>query len=225
MESKMECADMAVVDCSEHSEPSAVSAEEKADELSKENARLKQKLECLQAILLGSAARQLPGPSSQVRARARRLSAPVQPPVASIPEGEPVYHRIRPLPSTADFQGSCPRIPASWHDLSTPPGTPPDMEEPSPVEGRPCRPSIVPTMDCSMASPPRPSTTPQVDCGQDEFLGTDSEHEEGDLDADLRGDGEEDGPIASDTPCTKAAPFQKRHRDEGVCGVPSCVVS
>jgi len=121
MESKMESADVATVECGEPrvecgepavecSEPeelskeivdvvaelsngnveivAVVSPEKIADELSQENARLKLKVERLQAMLLASAAPPCGGTRPQARARNRRLSAPTPP--AAIPEFEPV---------------------------------------------------------------------------------------------------------------------------------------
>lgn len=192
MESKpqLECAERGVVSCDQLSETvkegldvsAVVSADDMADELSKENARLKQKVETLQAILLGSPTH--PQGSLQAR-RARRVSAPAPPPArrlstayqpAAIPEFETVCHEDEPCstteqlfaPDLTPFQTH-----QDLHDFTpTPPGTPPDfeeptvalVEEPSCTQSRQSRPSVVPTLDCSGSRVPRPSTTPLVDC-------------------------------------------------------------
>jgi len=156
--------------------------EDMADELSKENARLKQKVETLQAILLGSPTH--PQGSLQAR-RARRVSAPAPPPArrlstayqpAAIPEFETVCHEDEPCSTTEQLFASdlTPfQTHQDLHDFTpTPPGTPPDfeeptvalIEEPSCTQSRQSRPSVVPTLDCSGSRVPRPSTTPQVDC-------------------------------------------------------------
>jgi len=235
--SKMKSVEMLVIDCGEPAETSkemadelsqtveisvdelsktmeipVASAEEVADELSRENARLKQKLECLQAILLGSAAQQGGCTHLQAKTRARRLSCPVQPPPA-IPEFEPVYHQIRPGPLATTPQGCLP-------------GTPPNEEEPRTPPSRPCRRSIVPTLDCS---PSRPSTTPRVDCGEDD---EDFDDEEGIHESYLLSDSDSDSgknadgmPEPLSTTVTVPLLNEKRSRDESVCGVPACVIA
>lgn len=173
MESKpqLECAERVVV------------SRDELSETVKENARLKQKVETLQAILLGSPAHPQGGLQSR---RARRLSAPAPPPArrlsmmsqppAAIPEFETVYHQDEPCSPTEQIfaSDSTPfQTHQDLHDFTpTPPGTPPDfeeptvahVEEPTSAQSRQSRPSVVPALDCSGARVPRPSTTPQVDC-------------------------------------------------------------
>jgi len=230
--SKMKCAERFFVDCGETVDsckevedatdelsktveiPALAIAEAVTEELSKENARLKQKLECLEAILLGSAAQQGGGTCLQAKTRARRVSCPVKSP-PTIPEFEPVYHQIRRSPCTIIPNGCLP-------------GTPPDEEEPSPEESRRCRRSTVPTLDCGPSRPSttssRPSTTPQIDCGEDEG-DSDLHSAEGNHEPELFRDSDSESEMMPDplsTPGTMPVLDEKRRRDESVCG---CVIA
>lgn len=120
----------------------AINAEAVAAELSEENKRLKQQVEQLQAILLGSGSQN--GPGSLVSKRKRRLSAPGKFPPPAIDE---------------DFEQT--------HFPEERPSRPSVVPQVNCCGDRPGRPSVVPQVDCTGDRPSRLSLASEVSCAED----------------------------------------------------------
>lgn len=164
-------------------------------DLSQENARLKQKVESLQALLLGPPPQHSPG--TRLRPRARRLSAPSQPSagrqelkVRSFPAPvaeQPSFCEVRSSPPTAraecEVRSGRPSV-ASQVDCEVRCGRPsvvPQVE----CEARPCRPSVVPQVECRPTRSPRMSTTSQMTLSESQMTISEDDHDRSEVDCDF----------------------------------------
>lgn len=218
------------------------SAVEIAAELSEENKRLKQKVERLQAMLLGSPAQESAGPGI-VPVRKRRLSAPTRFPAPSAEEDsvQVSFCKMKPSRPSVVPQVNC----------NPAPSRPSVTRRPS-VTGRPSRPSVVPRVDCNSLDvrPSRGSLTPRVECGsEDDEFGSDANgglHSDADSGSDAFTFGQPLSPSSAEqlsegTTSPWAVSPRRQHaqcaqhtqqpdelsphpREGGACGVAQCVL-
>jgi len=175
-----------------------------ASDLSKENARLKQQVESLQALLLGPPPQHSPG--TRLRRKARRLSAPARPEelkVRSFPAPVAELCELRSGPPSAqencEVRSGRPSVVAQV-DCDVRSGRPsvvPQVE----CEARPCRPSVVPQVECRPTRSPRMSTSTQMECSEVDSRdfawqpseGPSDEDDEEDAETDCHGDATSSG--------------------------------
>lgn len=192
MEAKVERTAAALVDCSPPVPPETakqiedvlsatldgpISLSPDATEVEKENARLKQQVECLRAILLGRSAEQRSEKPAAPSGR-RRLSAPAQAPPS---DHEPSLFPLPPgtPPDSEDVQ---PETRPSRRSLASRRdgalgrrlrmSSASKSQRPSNCSERPLRMSTTstrrPRMSTCSSKAPRDSNVPTIDCGQDD---------------------------------------------------------
>jgi len=190
MEAKVERTAAALVDCSPPIETAKqiqdvlsatldgpMSLPPDATEVEKENARLKQQVECLRAILLGRSAEQSHEKHVLSKGR-RRLSAPAQPPPSDhessmfpLPPGTPPdVEDVQPVTRPSRRSLASKRDGALGRRLRM--STASKSQRPSDCSDRPLRMSTTsmrrPRMSTCSPKAPRDSNVPTIDCGQDD---------------------------------------------------------